>query len=434
MRIRWPRIIRLYVTALFMVSTLPSSGAPSPPPPDPAAAAVNALGLDLFRHTSKPNANVLLSPYSIQSALAMAYAGADGLTRQEMARVLHYPQDETALHNSFARLRNELQEAVRRSEEYSKQVSPGFPNDALVLNVANRLFGQSGYDFRQPFLDLLNNTYAAPFESLDFAGDPAQAAQHINKWVETQTSQRIRNLIPDSALTDLTRLVLVNALYLKAPWGHPFEVSATKPDFFYVNGDQRVQVPMMHLTRDLGFARGNGFVAVWLPLTSPLQMVVFLPAKRTGLAELEKQLSLDLLAGNFKWEPRSVALSLPRFKLEPATLSLAASLQAMGLKTAFDLPIGSANFDRIAPRRPTDYLALSKVLHKTYLNVEEKGIEAAAATSMEFMTRGGLHDPEKPVEVRVDHPFFFTILAHSSVPSEPRTPICLFLGHVTDPR
>src|SRR2546422_3087695 len=210
---------------------------------DPAAAAVNALGIDLLKKTSAPDGNALLSPYSIQSALAMAYAGAEGLTREEMAKVLHYPKDEAALHQSFAALRKTLQDVMRRSAESSERERQySTTNDPLVLTIANRLFGQSGYEFRQSFLGLLNDSYAAPFEPMDFKKDPALAARQINAWVENQTRQRIRNLVTEAALNELTRLVLVNAIYFKAPWDEPFETSATKPGSFYVNGSHRVDV------------------------------------------------------------------------------------------------------------------------------------------------------------------------------------------------
>ena len=399
---------------------------------EPAAAAVNALGIDLLKKTSTPDANALLSPYSIQSALAMAYAGAEGLTHQEMAKVLHYPKDEAALHQSFAALRKTLEEVMRRSAESSERERQySATNDPLVLTIANRLFGQSGYGFRQSFLGLLNDSYAAPFQPMDFKKDPALAARQINAWVETQTRQRISNLVAEDALNELTRLVLVNAIYLKAPWAEPFETSATKPAPFYVKGSQPVDVPTMNKRHELPFAQGDGFVAVSLPLTHPLKFQIFLPAKRNGLAQLEKQLSPDMIVGKIKWERRDVTLSFPRFKLEPPVLSLSAALQALGMKTAFDIPPGSANFDRIAPRRPDDYLAISDVFHKTFLNLDEKGIEAAAASAIAFMTKG-IHDPPKPVEVRVDHPFLFAIVSQSSVDSSGTT--CLFLGHVTDPR
>ena len=199
-----------------------------------------------------------------------------------------------------------------------------------------------------------------------------------------------------------------------------------------MNGSQGVDVPTMNKRRELPFAQGDGFVAVSLPLTYPLQFQIFLPAKRDGLAQLEEQLSSDMLAGKIRWERRDVTLSLPRFKLEPPVLSLSAALQALGMKTAFDIPPGSANFDRIAPRRPEDYLAISAVFHKTFLNLDEKGIEAAAATAIMAVAAGGIQEAPKPVEVRVDHPFLFAIVTQSRPESSGTT--CLFLGHVTDPR
>jgi serpin B len=401
----------------------------TPPVTEPAVAAINALATDLLKQIAKSDANALFSPYSIQSGLAMAYAGADGVTRKEMAKVLHYPEDDAALHQSFAALRKTLEEEVQKSAELSQPVRQYAANDPLVLTMANRLFGQSGYQFRDSFLTLVNDSYGASFEALDFKKDPALAARHINAWVEAQTQQRIRNLVAERALNELTRLVLVNAIYLKAPWHQPFHISATKPGPFYVNGTQRVDVSMMNRRQELPFAQGDGFVAVDLPLANPLQFQIFLPAKPDGLAQLEKQLSPDLLAGKIRWERRDVTLFLPRFKLEPPVLSLNVALQVLGMKSAFDIPLGSANFDRMAPRRSGGYLAISDVFHKTFLNLDEKGVEAAAASGVIGVAKG---EARKPVEVRVDHPFLFSIVAQSSDSSSGAT--CLFLGHVTDPR
>jgi serpin B len=420
------------VLAAFLLAMGRFQSSPGAEAAEPAATAVNSLGIELLKKTSRPEANALLSPYSVQSAFAMAYAGADGITREEMAKVLHYPKDEAALHRSFAALRKTLEEAMRRSAEYSERMRQySATNDPLVLTVANRLFGQSGYQFRQSFLSLLNDTYAAPFEALDFRKGPALAARHINAWVEDQTRQRIRNLVAEAALSQLTRLVLVNAVYLKAPWREPFEASATKPGPFFVYGSKSVDVPMMNQRHELQVAQGDGFVAVVLPLAHPLQFLIFLPANQDGLAQLEKHLSPDMLAGKLKWETRDVTLFLPRFKLEPPVLSLTSALQALGMKTAFDIPTGSANFDRMAPRRLDDYLAISDAFHKTFLNLDEKGIEAAAATAI-MMVAAGIHEPRKPVEVRVDHPFLFAIVMRSGFDGSGAT--CLFLGHVTDPR
>jgi serpin B len=131
-------------------------------PPSPATAAINALAIDLLHATAKPDANAVLSPYSIQTALAMAYAGAAGATREEMAKVLHYPKDEASLHRSFAQSRQALEEVVQRSEAYARQMAGFASNDPVVLTVANRLFGQSGYDFREAFQAFLKTNYEAP--------------------------------------------------------------------------------------------------------------------------------------------------------------------------------------------------------------------------------------------------------------------------------
>jgi serpin B len=393
-----------------------------------AATAINAFGIDLLRHTGKPDANALLSPYSIQSALAMAYAGADGVTREEMAKVLHYPKDEAELHSSFSALRKALEKAAQDSVKESEEVRRhGYTNDPLTLTAANRLFGQSGYDFKQPFLNLVKESYDAPFEPLDFVHDAAPATKRINDWVEDKTRQRIRNLIPDGALDQWTRLVLVNAIYLKAPWQEKFEPSATKPEPFHLDAHKSIEVPMMTQTKEWSYGRGNGFSALQLPYWGySISLLIFLPDSVDGLASLEAKLNLNVFSGSVTWEPREVKLFMPKFKLEPPLLPLSGALKALGMKTAFDIPQRSANFDRIAPRRPDDYLALKEAYHKTFLKLDEEGTEAAAATALVAIT-AGIHEPPKPVTMKVDHPFLFAVQHQASG-------ACLFLGRVTDPR
>lgn len=397
-------------------------------PTNTAANAINAFGVDLLRQAAGSSANVLLSPYSIQSALAMTFAGADGDTRVEMAKVLHYPPDDAEVHRSFAALRKALEETVHQSEEYARNMRGFATNDPITLTVANRLFGQSGYDFRSEFLSLVKDSYDAPFAPLDFINNPSAAANHINAWVENQTRERIRDVIPQNALNSLTRLVLVNAIYLKSPWAEPFEASATKPAPFHVNGGKPVEVPMMTQRHEREYGKGGGFSILKLPYGNyGLQFVIFLPDKVAGLAALEKDLTLDVLAGKVKWEARDVTLYLPKFKLEPPMLPLSGTLQTLGMRSAFDQPMGSANFDRIAPRRPDGYLRISEVFHKTFLNLDEKGTEAAAATAIRATYYGGSHEPPRPIDFRVDRPFLFAIQHQPSG-------ACLFLGHVSDPR
>jgi len=397
---------------------------------DLAAKATNDLAVDLHRRLATGDDNLCVSPYSIRTALAMTFAGADGDTRTEMAHVLHFTSDASAVAASFASLQHSVEEmSVKTAELVKKSKEFGGPTEPITLNVANRLFAQKDYDFRQGFLSLVKQNYGAAFEPLDFVADPIAATQHINKWVADQTRDKIRDLIPADALNKLTRLVLANALYLKAPWSDPFSEKTTQPDLFHVRGGTPVEVPMMRKTARFGYAKREGFTAVTVPYVGgDLQFLVLLPDEINGLRTVESKLTAEALAKCAKLEAQDVDLRLPKFKLEPPTIALAESLQALGMKSAFDIPRGSANFDKMAPRKPNDYLYISNVFHKTFIAVDEKGTEAAAATAVVMMRATALRGPKPPpIEVKVDRPFVYAI---QHVPSG----VCLFLGRVTDPR
>ena len=395
---------------------------------DLAAKATNDLGIDLHRKLATGDDNLCLSPYSIQSALAMTFAGADGDTRTEMARVLHFPNDGDAIHASFASLQRSLEEMSKKTAtiaEQSKKKSG--PSEPITLAIANRLFAQSGYDFRDPFRELVKKFYGAPFETLDFKKDPEGARGHINKWVADQTRDRIRDLIPVNGVDATTRLVLANAIYLKAPWASEFNDAVTKPKPFHVHGGAPVDVPTMAQRKHFGYAKRNGFAVVALPYSGgELQFLILLPDQVNGLTKLESKLSADTLIRCAKLEPQDVDLELPKFKFEPPTIPLAETLQSLGMKTAFDVPQGSANFDKMSPRRPDKYLAISNVFHKTFIAVDEKGTEAAASTAVDLVLRIAVQPKAKPIEVKVDRPFLYAI---QHVPSG----ACLFIGRVTDP-
>jgi serine protease inhibitor len=395
---------------------------------DLAAKATNELGVDLYRQLATGDENLSISPYSIDSALAMTFAGANGETRSEMARVLHFSNDSD-VPASFSALQNSLEQMSAKTAALVKESKKfGGPSEPITLNVANRLFAQKGYHFREAYLSLVKQNFGGAFEPLDFVADPAAATQRINKWVADQTRDRIRDLIPGGALDKTTRLVLANALYLKAPWASEFSQNATQSEPFFVHGAP-VNVPMMRKTTNFGYARHEGFTVVSLPYAgNELQFVVLLPDDINGLRGLESKLSGDVLAGCAKIEKRDVDLHLPKFKLEPPTITLAKQFEALGMKTAFDQPKGSANFDKIAPRTPDDYLYISQIFHKTFIAVDEKGTEAAAATAVAMLASSALRSPPPPpIEVKVDRPFVYAI---QHVPSG----VCLFLGRVTNPR
>ena len=409
---------------------LPLSCLSAADPTTTAARAVNELALDLLAHAAKPQENTAFSPYSIQLALVMTYAGAEGDTRQQMARVLHYPPDEPDLLRDFAQLEDQLDKMAQRTAKIADtSKKAGGPSEPIALTIANRLFGQRGYDFRPAYLELLKKTLGSAFEVLDFVSDSAGATKHINHWIAKQTKERIRDLIPPNALNKDTRLVLANAVYLKAPWEVEFKQNETRPAPFHFAEGRTADVPTMRRLGAFGYAKHDGFVAVALPYTGgDLQFLVLLPDTAVGLPKLESKLTPDLLAECARLKSEEIVLSLPKWRLEPPLFALRQTFEALGMESAFDVPQGSANFNGIAPRRPNDYLYISNVFHKTFVEIDEKGTEAAAATAV-VMMRATAHLEEKPnpLEIRVDRPFLFAIQHRPSG-------ACLFMGRVTDPR
>ncbi len=248
--------------------------------------------------------------------------------------------------------------------------------------------------------------------------------------METQTRDRIKNLIPEDALTKMTCLVLVNAVYMKAPWEQAFPAHLTKPAPFQTGAGARVDVPTLNRTGRMGYQKGEGYAAVTVPyFGGQLQFLVIVPDDPTGLAAVEKKVTPALLAECSAIQAQDVTLYLPKLRLTPPSLKLSQALKGLGMRSAFDEPSGSANFDRMAPRKPDDYLFISEVFHKAFLELDEKGTEAAAATAV-VMAKATAMRPEpkpEPVVVRVDRPFLFAVQHRASG-------ACLFLGRVSDPR
>ena len=300
---------------LHIVGTLTAAMAQGATNFDLAAKATNELAVELHRQLATGDENLCVSPYSIESALAMTYAGADGETRMEMAHVLHFPTNDGDVPASFFALQRSLQEISAKTTELVKQSKKfGGPSEPITLNIANRLFAQKGYQFREAFLSLVKQDFGGAFEQLDFIADPAAATQHINKWVADQTRERIRDLIPGRALDKTTRLVLANALYLKAPWANEFSENATQPEPFFIHGGAPVDVPIMRKTdKHFGYARHEGFTVVSLPYAgNDLQFLVLLPDEINGLHALESKLTGELLAQCAKLEKRDVDVHLPK--------------------------------------------------------------------------------------------------------------------------
>ena len=416
----------------YMLTSLLIAAAPGAAQTTGPAAATNALGLDLYRlEAAKGQGNLLLSPYSIQAALCMALGGADGGTKAEMAKVLHLTKPDAAP-GEQAELRAALEKAAADSGQMAELAKKhGRKFQPLQLRVANRLFGREGYPFHPDFLQRMQTDWQAPLEMAAFAKSPERARVRINRWVEQQTQERIEELIPANGVNKDTRLVLVNAIYFKAAWAAEFREAMTQPLPFHAGGTTEVNAPTMYQQHNFGYLKEAGYAAVTVPYTGyALQLLILLPEARDGLAALEKKLTAEQLAKLSKASmAKEVQLYLPKFKLTPPTLPLGDDLKLLGMKSAFDEPAGSADFSRMAPRTPEEYLRISQVFHKTFLALDEKGTEAAAATAAEATVGASATEPEKPkpVKVRVDHPFLFAIQHRDSG-------LCLFLGRVTDPR
>ncbi|WP_437593141.1 serpin family protein [Sorangium sp. So ce1000] len=389
----------------------PDARRPDPPPPAAALADANAAFAQRLYGTLAATADKLFfSPASLSIALAMTYAGARGETAAQMAKTLELTLPPEALHPAFGELVKELALAT----------GPKGPE----LRIANRLWGQAGLPIEPAFQSTTQQHYGAGIELVDFKGASEPARGRINQWVDEQTSGKIKDLLPAGSITPLTRLVLTNAVYFKGKWATPFDKKATKNEPFKVKPGTAPAVPMMRKTLQAGFGQAADASVLELPYEaqSPerrLAMVVLLPAQVDGLAKVEQHLA----AGQLKTyvealEPARVDVALPRFKIT-AELELSKTLSALGMPLAFDRM--KADFSGITRAEP---LFISQVRHKAFVEVNEEGTEAAAATGVVIATRSA---PAPPQVFRADHPFVFLI-------RDVATGAVLFMGRVTDPR
>ena len=372
----------------------------------------SAFAFDLLHEISEGNANLFFSPYGISSALAMAVAGASGTTEEQMADALHFTLDSSVLHPCFNWLDLELK---GRSE-----IGPPYEGEGFQLSVVNAVWGQQGYPFLDPYLDLLAVNYSAGLRLLDFLNNPHGSRLTINDWVSDRTNARIQDLLPAGSISSDTRLVLTNAIYFLAPWLVPFEEELTaNAPFTLLTGDV-VSVPMMHLDEpaSLKYAEWEGGVAVELSYNGgELSMVAFIP-DASQFEAFEQSLTVEHYEAIVSTlESRRVDLGFPKFELT-YDVSLVEPLTTLGMGDAF-LP-GIADFSGVDGSRN---LFISDVLHKAFVSVDEAGTEAAAATAVIFEFTA---IPGPPVTLTVDQPFLFVI---RDVP----TGTILFIGRVVAP-
>ena len=374
-----------------------------------AGAALSAFGLDLLARVRTADGNAVVSPASVALALAMARAGARGNTATEMDAVLHGLAADA--HADWVASLDAALEA--RSGTFADQA--GKPQQ-VTLRIANTSFAQQGLPLEPAYLDALAARFGAGAGLADFKTAPEAARSAINAWVAGQTKQRIKDLLGPGTVDDTTRLVLVNAVYLKAAWAKPFDATATSDATFTRPDGTTVTAKFMQSGGSLDYAAGAGWQAVQLPYVGDqLAMLVIVPDSLPSFAAGLDTAALASIAGQLA--PREVNLSLPRFGTETRA-DLAAVLATLGMPSAF-----SASAADFSGMTTAERLFISAVVHQATITVDEAGTEAAAATAA---VMAGAAAPSQTVTLRVDRPFVFAVrdLATGAV---------LFLGQIADP-
>jgi serpin B len=371
-----------------------------------ARAAVDAFSADLYKILARDQGNVVLSPYSVAVALAMTRAGAVGETQKQMDTVLH-----VALSKDPSAGFNALDQALAKRPGKFKV---GDQTLELELATANRLWGQKDFTFERAFLETLAKDYGAGMQIVDYKAAET-ARRMINDWVAGRTRDRIKDLVPQGVLDAQTRLVLTNAIYLKAAWLLRFNDAV--PGIFHLANGSNVQVDLMSQSESLLYGAGDGYQAVRLPYAGGLSMVVIVP-DAGKLSSFERGLdgaALRRIASGLS--STQVVLSMPKFSFR-SKAQLKSALTELGMPLAFT---DRADFSGMTKQ---DSLEIADVIHQAFIAVDEKGTEAAAATAVLARLTSA---PLRPVELRIDRPFLFLI-------QDDETGAILFMGRVADPK
>lgn len=364
----------------------------------------NEFALNLYGRLRESEGNIFFSPYSVSTAMAMTYLGARGDTAKQMSSVLRLPADQAEATAHFAGL--------------NKSLNGDGETRHYQLNVANALWGDKSAGFLVSFLRAAQDGYGAGLQELDFQNDLEGSRRFINNWIEQKTEGKIQNLLPSGSIFPKTRLVLTNAIYFKGAWASPFSEALTQQaDFTLANG-RKVTVPLMQNTGQFLYREDSDLQVLELPyLGNELSMLVLLPLKIDGLTALEKSLTEERLSAlMLKRLPVRVEVFLPRFKIT-SSFGLIEPLRRLGMELPFT---ERADFSGMSAK---ENLFISTVVHKAYVDVNEKGTEAAAATGVGMIPTSV---PLRPKEFRADHPFLF-LIRHQSSGS------ILFMGRVQNP-
>jgi serpin B len=364
----------------------------------------NLFALELYRQVSTAGANVFYCPFSISAALAMTYAGARGTTEAQMSRVLHFDTDQPRFHADYKELLKHLNSLEKK--------------DSIEMSLANSMWVQKDYPFLSSYTDLVKKQYKAGLKNVDFRTELNKSRLAINKWVEDETNAKIKDLLVDGSLSDLTRLVLVNAIYFKGAWEKPFRAEDTRKMDFISSAEKTVNTDFMSVENKFAYAETEAIQVLELPYAGKsVSMIVFLPKQTDGIASLEKGFSIDnYYAWTTALKMQNAKVFLPKFSMT-AEFELSDVLKKMGMTDAFSL---TADFSGMTG---TKDLLIDKVVHKAFIDVSEKGTEAAAATAVVIREKSM---PVNVVTFRADHPFMFVLRDNA-------TNNILFIGKVANP-
>jgi len=363
----------------------------------------NEFSFSLYDEINNEAANVFFSPYSISSALAMTYNGAREKTKEEMADVMNFNKNEESLSKNFSALNSHITNLTSKK---------------IQLNIANSIWGQQDYGFEKRFLELNNKYYGAGVKEVNFKENYKSIRKDINKWVENKTQEKITDLIKSNMLDPMTRMVLVNAIYFNGKWAFPFKEEDTYEDVFYIYSECKTKTDFMERQVSLKYYEDDLAQVVEIPYSGKsLSMMVILPKERYGMEQLEHQLNENLYHSYQKsMKTKKVKLTLPKFKITD-DFELNEPLKNLGMESAFGK---NADFSGMTGKKD---LYISNVVHKSFVEVNEEGTEAAAATGV-VMRKTSVNMDKK--EFKADHPFVFFIKdnEHDTI---------LFMGRIMNP-
>ncbi len=366
----------------------------------------NHFAIDLFKQIQSKSDNLIYSPYSISTVLAMCYSGASGKTAEQMSEVLYFPPPE------------KLEKA---SWNLKKQILSGDTLSGTEINLANAIWVQENFKFLPEYINKINKWYNAPLTEMDFTREASRKASRvkINNWVEENTGGKIKNLISPGILKANTRMVLTNAIYFNGKWMWSFDKNRTAPSIFHVSSQESVITDFMHLTRTFPYYEDDEIQALRLPYQNErLSMTILLPKSIDGWKMISRILDykrLDRVESQFT--DTKITVSLPKFTYE-LKLNLQEQLSGLGMDMAFNI---NADFSGMNGEKN---LFIDEVIHMAFIKVSESGTEAAAATGAIINLKSAYRD--KTIRFNADHPFLYFIRDH-------QTGCIIFIGRLVMP-